>query len=187
MPTTLKSAVQKSPLRQPCPWNAIRVQHYPQEVAGVGRRRTDRAARPKGNPRVYRLGLRSRAGQRGHESWPYGEQGPRASSGRDLLGVGARHHRDAPQVSEGRVPAGRGGPTLLHQGRDQRSLLRDPSNETTKRMGPAIPGGQVLASRPCRVLQLRRGFGDSLADGALPRADPLAAYLVEPRIARSRG
>ena len=37
-------------LRQPRRWNASRIQHDPQEVAGVGRWRTDRADRPKGNP-----------------------------------------------------------------------------------------------------------------------------------------
>src|SRR5208337_2539414 len=45
----------------------------------------------------------------------------------------------------------------------------------------------VLAECDCPVLQLWRGHGNAMEIGAVPRADPLAARVLESPIARPRG
>ena len=156
------------PRQGPVPRDAQRVPLDPQEVGAVGRRRPDRAAAAQGRPRVPRLGLRAGRQGRGDEPGPHGQQGPRAPPRRPLLGLGAGADRRAAAVPRAQGPARRRRPPLPDQGRDQRPLLRHPRDGAAAGLGRPAPDRPVLASRPGRVLQLRRRHRDRLESPRRP-------------------
>jgi hypothetical protein len=75
---------------------------------------------------------------------------------------------------------------LPDEGRDQRPLLCDASDEASPRLGQPVPGGTVLASRARRLFQLRGRYRNRLEVRPLPRTDSLAACNVGAAVARSR-
>ena len=175
------------PRQGPIPRDAQRVPLDHQQVGAVGRRRADRAAPPQGRPRVPRLGPRAGRRGRGDQPGPHRQQGPRAPPRRPLLGLGAGADRGAAPLPRAQGPARRRRPPLPHQGRDQRPLLRDPRDGPAPWLGRSPADRPLLAGRPGRLLQLRRGHRDGLGVDAGPRADPLAAHLVGAALARPRG
>src|SRR5262245_54942215 len=104
-------------------------------MGAVGRRLPDRGVDAQANPRVLGLGPRASPRSGWNKPGSHRKQGPRTPPRRPLLGVGTGADRNPAPIPEAEGPAGRGGPALLDESRDQRALLRDAPDEATPGLG----------------------------------------------------